>query len=104
MPVHRGYFCCGHLTSWVSEPRLLPVKKTCIQIVLFNITYAVRRFDARDERSIHGGSPYHGGSWLFSRQGIPFGNSRRKRECRPHICEEISFKTLQGRSDRHHAR
>jgi hypothetical protein len=52
------------------------LKKAGIQIVLFNITYVVRRFDARDERSIHACSAHYGRAWFFSREGNLFGNRR----------------------------
>jgi len=52
------------------------LEKACIQIVPLNITYADRRFDVRDERSIHGCSAHYGGSWLLSRQGNPLGSTR----------------------------
>ena len=44
------------------ETRKKCLKKACIQIVLLNITYAVRRFDVRDERSIHGCSAHYDSS------------------------------------------
>jgi hypothetical protein len=55
------------------EPKM---KKTCIHIVLLNITYAGGRFHVRDQRSIHGCSAYHGSSWFLSRPGNPFGYPR----------------------------
>jgi glyoxylase-like metal-dependent hydrolase (beta-lactamase superfamily II) len=58
------------------ETRKKRLKKACIRIVLLNITYADRRFDVRDERSIHGCSAHYGGSWLLSRQGNLLGNPR----------------------------
>src|SRR5271154_5084428 len=65
----------GRVSTEPGEMRFLAIKNL-YPIVLLNITYVVRRFDARDERSIHGCSAHYGGSWLLSRQGNFLGNPR----------------------------
>jgi hypothetical protein len=79
-------------------------KKACIQIVLLNITYAIWRFDARDQRSIHSCSAHYGSAWFFSREGNLFDHPREERECRPYLREEIALETLEGWPDCHNAR
>src|SRR5262249_39743826 len=94
---------CSELTERLTVLHFLSIKKPCIQIVQINITYCVRRSDARDERSVYGCSPHHGLTRSFSRQGNLFGSSCGKRECRPHIREEIAFEALQCWSGHHYA-